>query len=116
MAVVVKECAYALVHVPNFVRYGSKPIRDIAMDGGPGGELEQKIMRHVRTFEDAVAYPPNQVFIGNMHPDQLNDVPQPWYGHLVKDARKDGPVRRDHGRKTSSTDGSRSRTISISSG
>ena len=91
MAVVVKECAYALIHVPNFVRYGSKPIRDIAMGGGPGGSLEEKILSHIRTFEDAVAYPPNQVFIGNMHPDQLNDVPQPWYGHLVDGARKDGP-------------------------
>ena len=91
MAVVVKECAYALVHVPNFVRYGSKPIRDITLDGGPGGGLEQKIYSHVRTFEDAVSYPPNQVFIGNMHPDELNDVAQPWYGHPVKDARKNGP-------------------------
>ena len=84
MAVVVKECAYALVHVPNFVRYGSKPIRDIALDGGRGGDLEQKIYGHVRTFEDAVAYPPNQVFIGNMHPDRLHDVPQPWYEHPVE--------------------------------
>ena len=91
MAVVVKECAYALVHVPNFVRYGSKPIRDIAVDKGLGGALEQKIYSHIRTFEHAVAYPPNQVFIGNMHPDQLNTIPQPWYGNLVKDARKDGP-------------------------
>ncbi len=91
MAVVVKECAYALVHVPNFVRYGSKPIRDIALDGGPGDGLEQKIYSRVRTFEDAVSYPPNQVFIGNMHPDKLNDVVQPWYGHPVKDARKNGP-------------------------
>jgi betaine reductase len=91
MAVVVKECAYALVHVPNFVRYGSKPIRDIAVDKDSGGGLENKIYSHVRTFEDAVAYPPNQVFIGNMHPDQLNTIPQPWYGNLVKDARKDGP-------------------------
>lgn len=91
MAVVVKECAYALVHVPNFVRYGSKPIRDIALDEGPGGGLEKKIYAHVRKFEDAVAYPPNQVFIGNMHPDGLHDVAQPWYEHSVEDARTGGP-------------------------
>lgn len=91
MAVVVKECAYALVHVPNFVRYGSKPIRDIALDGRPGSGLEQKIYSHIRTFEDAVAYPPNQVFIGNMHPDQLHDVAQPWYEHQMEDAHKEGP-------------------------
>jgi hypothetical protein len=91
MAVVVKECAYALVHVPNFVRYGSKPIRDIAIDAGSGCGLEQRIYSRIRSFEEAVAYPPNQVFIGNMHPDQLHDVPQPWYRHLVADAKKDGP-------------------------
>jgi glycine/sarcosine/betaine reductase complex component C subunit beta len=90
MAVVIKECAYALVHVPNFVRYGSKPIRDIAVNGGAGSDLEGRIYEHIRTFEDAVAYPPNQVFIGNMHPDQLHDVAQPWYEHLSRDARKDG--------------------------
>lgn len=91
MAVVVKECAYALVHVPNFVRYGSKPIRDIAVDGGHEGGLEKEIYAHIRTFEDAVAYPPNQVFIGNMHPDELNDIAQPWYKHPKKNAEKNGP-------------------------
>ncbi len=91
MAVVIKECAYALVHIPSFVRYGSKPIRDIIEAGGPGCELERKIYDHVRGFEEAVAYPPNQVFIGNMHPDQLNDIPQPWYEHPRKDAQKEGP-------------------------
>jgi glycine/sarcosine/betaine reductase complex component C subunit beta len=91
MAVVVKECSYILVHVPSFVRYGSKPIRDIAINGGPGGTLEQEIYARVRSFEEAVAYPPNQVYIGNLHPDQLNDIPQPWYAHPVKDANRIGP-------------------------
>ncbi len=90
MAVVVKECSYILVHVPSFVRYGSKPIRDIEINGGPGGKLEQDIYAHVRSFADAVAYPPNQVFIGNLHPDQLHDTPQPWHAHPVKDASRTG--------------------------
>ncbi len=29
MAVVVKDCAYLLAHVPDFIRYGSKPSRDL---------------------------------------------------------------------------------------
>jgi betaine reductase len=91
MAVVVKECAYALVHVPSFVRYGSKPIRDIELSGGAGSDLEKKIYSHVRTFEEAVAYPPNQVFIGNMHPDGLHGIPQPWYEHPFAHAKKEGP-------------------------
>jgi betaine reductase len=91
MAVVLKECAYALAHVPNFVRYGSKPIRDLGSPCSPNRELEQKIYAHVRGFEETVAYPPNQVFIGNMHPDQLNDVPQPWFRNLCKNADRHGP-------------------------
>ncbi len=91
MAVVVKECAYALVHVPSFVRYGSKPIRDIALSGGAGSDLEKKIYSRVRTFQEAVAYPPNQVFIGNMHPDGLHGISQPWYEHPVDHVKKEGP-------------------------
>ena len=52
MAVVVKECSYVLVHVPSFVRYGSKPIRDIEINGGPGGTLEKDIYAHVRSFAE----------------------------------------------------------------
>ncbi len=90
MAVVVKDCSYVLVHVPSFVRYGSKPFRDISINGGSGGELEKKIYSHVRTYEEAVAYPPNQVFIGNLSPDELNRMPQPWYEHPLPGAKRDG--------------------------
>ena len=38
-----------------------------------------------------MAYPPNQVFIGNLHPDRLNSIGRPWYGHLVGDASRYGP-------------------------
>jgi len=79
MAVVIKECAYVLVNIPDFVRYGSKPMRDL--EETPG--LLPDIERALRTFEQVVAYAPNQVFIGNMHPDELNDLPQPWYTNLL---------------------------------
>lgn len=88
---IIKDCAYVLVHVPDFVRYGSKPIRDIAVDGGAGGDLEKSIYEHVRSFEEAVAYPPNQVFIGNLAPVRLHDVEQPWYAHPVEGAERQGP-------------------------
>ncbi len=91
MAVVVKECAYTLVHVPNFVRYGSKPIRDIEAAGGAGCDLEKQIYSHIRTFEEAVAYPPNQAFIGNIHPQDLAGMKQPWYENLADSARREGP-------------------------
>jgi hypothetical protein len=90
MAVVIKGCSYILVHVPNFVRYGSKPFRDIPDNGGPGGELERSIYEHVRRYEEAVSYPPNQVYIGNLHPDALHEIAQPWYEHPIVGAERQG--------------------------
>lgn len=90
MSVVIKDCAYVLVHVPDFVRYGSKPSRDIAVNGGWGGELGKKISERIRSYEEAVAYPPNQVFIGNIHPDELHHISQPWYEHPLEGAKRKG--------------------------
>ena len=73
---VIKSCAYSLIHTPGFVRYGSKPFREVAASAEP---LLADIDKHLRSFEAAVEYPPNQVFIGNMAPDRLNDIEQPWY-------------------------------------
>jgi betaine reductase len=84
---VIKACAYVLVHVPCFVRYGSKPTRD-AVNGQ--ALLLPLIEEHLRSFAEAVGYPPNQVFIGNLHPDQLNDIEQPWYEHPLKGASRYG--------------------------
>jgi len=90
MAVVIRDYSYVLIHVPDFVRYGSKPYRDIMENGGPGGELEKVIYDNVRSFDEVVAYPPNQVFIGNMDPDQLNNVPQFWFKHPIVEAKRFG--------------------------
>ena len=84
---VVNACAYTLVHAPGFVRYGSKPMRELA-EGNSA--LLAKIENHLRSFEDAVAYPPNQVFIGNLAPDHLLDIEPPWYAHPLEGACRFG--------------------------
>lgn len=73
---VIKEHAYVIAHVPDFVRYGSKPFRDIAAQGDT---LLDEIRRHLRGFEAATAYPPNQVFVGNSSPEDLKRISKPWY-------------------------------------
>jgi len=87
MSVVIKNCASILVNVPDFVRYGSKPMRDLAEDPALLPEIE----RALRTFEQATAYGPNQVFIGNLRPDELHDLAQPWYTNLLNAAARQGP-------------------------
>ena len=86
MSVVIKEVGYVMVNVPDFVRYGSKPSRDIAEDNG----LLQEIDSHLRSYEDVLRYAPHQVFIGNKHPDELNTIPKPWYEHPVQSGARYG--------------------------
>ncbi len=86
MSVIIKEATYVIVHIPDFVQYGSKPIRDIQENPNVKKELDN----HLRSYEDAINYVPHQVFIGNKHPDELYDVPKPWYEHLLKDGKRNG--------------------------
>jgi betaine reductase len=83
---VIRNCSFSLVHVPDLVRYGSKPRRQIAIDPG----YEQRLAQHLRTFQAAVDYPPNQVFIGNLAPEELGVVARPWYA-VESDASASGP-------------------------
>jgi betaine reductase len=71
---VIRGVRFFLAHAPGLVRYGSKPSRDIARDP----TVAETIQAHLRGYEAAVAYPPNRVFLGHMHPDVLAGLPQPW--------------------------------------
>jgi len=68
------------------VRHGSKPSREIAKDPS----LLSKILGHLETFEQAVAYPPNQVFIGNLNPDDLLNIPRPLYQNPIPNSTRWG--------------------------
>jgi len=84
---VVKAVTYFLAHVPNMTRHGSKPSRDLPLDP----KLKDRFLNHLNPFEKAVAYAPNQVFIGNLDPDDLYEMPAPFYQHDVPDASRFGP-------------------------
>lgn len=73
---VVKAVTYALCHVPHLVPYGSKPRRELAKAYQP---LMHQIERSLRSFEEVVAYLPNQVYIGNLDPGILSDIARPWW-------------------------------------
>lgn len=83
---VIKGISYFLAHVPSLVRHGSKPSRDVKTDPA----LLGKLLEHLQTFDQAVAYPPNQVFIGNLYPDDLWKMPSPWYQNPVPNASREG--------------------------
>jgi hypothetical protein len=83
---VVKGASYFLAHVPSMIRYGSKPSREIQQDPS----LLLSILNHAWPFDRALAYPPNQVFIGNLDPDDLSRFSPPWYRNLLPHASRWG--------------------------
>lgn len=87
MSVVIKEASYIIAHVPDFVQYGSKPFRDI--EDNP--DVKKKLDSHLWSYEDVLNYVPHQVYIGNMDPEELHNVPKPWYEHLLSDGKRNGP-------------------------
>ena len=75
----VLAASLTLQHVPDLVRYGSKPMRERR-------KLEEATdaLRDVRA---AAGYPPNAVFIGGARPEHLWDAARPWWGGR-EDARR----------------------------
>ena len=69
---VVKGAAYFLGHVPGLVRYGSKPAREIERTP----DYLDRVLGGLQSFPQAVSYRPNQIFIGNMDPDELKTDPR----------------------------------------
>ena len=47
---VVKAVTYFLAHVPNMIRHGSKPSRDLPLDP----DLKDRFLKHLNPFEKAV--------------------------------------------------------------
>ncbi len=72
---VVSGVRFFLAHAPGLVRYGSKPIRDIDRDVS----VLDTIRSHLRSYEQAAAYPPNRAFLGHLHPDELASLSKPWF-------------------------------------
>ncbi len=78
--------ANVLAHAPGLVRYGSKPLRDIAHTP----TTLEAITARLRSYDDAVAYGPNQAFIGNLEPEALASIPRPWFDALDRSASSTG--------------------------
>ncbi len=84
---VVRDVRFFLAHTPGLVRHGWKPTREVFHHPAFWDEARP----HLRSFADAVAYAPHQVLLGNLTPDALADLPQPWYGNLHGEGLAKGP-------------------------
>ncbi|MGH9183266.1 MAG: glycine/sarcosine/betaine reductase complex component C subunit beta [Acidimicrobiales bacterium] len=69
---VVAAASQVLAHAPSLARHGSKPQRVLAAEP----ELARPFLAGLRTFAEAVAYPPHQAYLGALHPRAL--PARPW--------------------------------------
>ena len=86
---VIKGASYVLAHTPDMVLYnGTTQTTERIVN--PDSEYLKEVPEHLRSYEDCVAYWPNQTYIGNVHPDELAGVEFPWYDKKKEDADRYG--------------------------
>ena len=72
---VIKGASYILAHTPDMVLWnGTTQTTERIVN--PESEYLKELPAHLRTFDQALAYWPNQVYIGNKNPDELAQIPQ----------------------------------------
>lgn len=86
---VVKGTSYILVHAEDMVIHNGTT-QSTERTINPNSEYLKKLPNHLRSFEEAVNYMPNQVYIGNMKPEDLKEHKQPWYDKLLEGADRFG--------------------------
>ena len=82
---VLAATSYVLVHVPDMVLHnGSTQTTERTVN--PGSAYLEALPKHIRSYEQALSYAPNQTYIGGLTPQQLSQREQPWYPQPVEGA------------------------------
>ena len=90
MKSVIKGAGYILAHTPDMVLHnGTTQTTERIVN--PEGEYLKALPNHLRTWEQVLAYWPNQVYIGNKTPQDLAAIPQPWYDKSCEITDRFGP-------------------------
>ena len=86
---VIKGASYVLAHTPQMVLYnGTTQTTERVVN--PDSEYLKELPSHLRSYEECVNYWPNQVYIGNAHPDELAEVEFPYYDKVKEGAERYG--------------------------
>ncbi len=87
---IVKGAGYVLVNTPDMLIHNGST-QTIERLTNPDSEYLKGLTEHIRTFDDVVAYLPNQVYIGNLHPEKLKEYDMPWFD-------KESPIKERFGK------------------
>jgi hypothetical protein len=87
---VIKGAAYCLVHAPDMLlHYGTTPATERTVN--PDSEYLKKLPDYLRSYDRALAYAPNQAYLGRLGLGELAGMPRPWYETTVSQAERFGP-------------------------
>ena len=86
---VIKGASYVLAHTPQMVVYNGTT-QTTGRVVNPESEYLKELESHLRSYEECVNYWPNQVYIGNAHPDELAEVEFPYYDKVKEGAERFG--------------------------
>ncbi|MCL2170925.1 MAG: glycine/sarcosine/betaine reductase complex component C subunit beta [Defluviitaleaceae bacterium] len=86
---VLKGAAYVLIHAPDMVIHnGATQTTERIVN--PDSDYLKQLPEHLRDFDAAIAYPPNQTYIGAMTPAELGAVEGPWLEAKSPSAKRFG--------------------------
>lgn len=89
MKSVIKGTGYVLVHTPDMVLHnGTTQITERIVN--PDSDYLKELPAHIRSYDQVLAYWPNQVYIGNRTPRELEEVEFPWYDTTCPTAERYG--------------------------
>ena len=83
---VLKGASYILVHTPDMIVHNGSTC-SMERQTNPNSDLLKTIENHIRSYEDVVNYLPNQVYIGNIKPEELRKYQMPWFDKDIKGSR-----------------------------
>lgn len=99
---VLKGASYVLAVVPDMVlENGTTQTTEKIVN--PDSEYLKELPKHLRSYEDAVSYLPNQIYIGNEKPEALRGIEFPFSTQSGRMQRETASTARLC-RRTSSTD------------
>lgn len=85
----IRGVSYILAAAPDMVLHnGTTQTTERIVN--PESEYLGQIEGHLRSYEDVLAYIPNQVYIGNMSNEQLRETAFPYYDKKAAEAKRQG--------------------------
>ena len=88
---VIKGVGHILVHCPSLLLYGHALQEEIKEGVDKSLDL---LLPNLRKYSEVVTYLPNQVYIGNLEPEVLNNYSQPWWDsrkNILENSKRFGP-------------------------